>query len=133
MSHAPYGLHVTLAGATFDDALARTTAALADQGFGVLTTIDVAAVMKKKLDLDLRPYTILGACNPKLASAAIEVEPDVGLLLPCNVLVQAEADGVRVSFADPASMASVSPTDALQPVMAEARGRLQKVADALGG
>ncbi len=80
----------------FDDAMTRITAALAEQGFGILTEIDVKATMKKKLDLDVAPYKILGACNPQFASQAIAAEPAIGALLPCNVVVRVDAAGHTV-------------------------------------
>ncbi|TIO07196.1 MAG: DUF302 domain-containing protein [Mesorhizobium sp.] len=94
--------------ASFDDVVERTRAALADQGFGVLTEIDVKATMKKKLDVNMDPYLILGACNPKMAHNAIEMEPRVGAMLPCNVIVRQVSDAVEVSAIDPvASMAAI--------------------------
>ncbi|GLS34801.1 hypothetical protein GCM10010869_03890 [Mesorhizobium tianshanense] len=94
--------------ASFDDVVDRTRAALADQGFGVLTEIDVKATMKKKLDVDMDPYLILGACNPKMAHQAIAMEPRVGAMLPCNVIVRQVSDAVEVSAIDPvASMAAI--------------------------
>ncbi|TIP10417.1 DUF302 domain-containing protein [Mesorhizobium sp.] len=95
--------------ASFDDVVERTRAALADQGFGVLTEIDVMATMKKKLDVNMDPYVILGACNPKMAHNAIEMEPRVGAMLPCNVIVRQVSDAVEVSAIDPvASMAAIN-------------------------
>ncbi len=93
----------------FDDAIAHVTKALADKGFGVLTTIDVKATMKKKLDVDFRPYTILGACNPTFAHQALLHEDKIGSMLPCNVVVQQKGDGeVEVSAVDPiASMMAI--------------------------
>jgi len=128
-----YGFGVTVPG-SFDEVIEKTTAALATEGFGVLTTIDVKATLKKKLDKDLRPYTILGACNPVLASQAIEAEPDIGLLLPCNVLVREEADGtVTVNFMDPKAVLGLVDRDDIVPLATEVRGKLEKVAEQLKG
>jgi uncharacterized protein (DUF302 family) len=94
--------------ASFDDVVDRTRAALADQGFGVLTEIDVKATMNKKLDVDMDSYLILGACNPKMAHQAIGMEPRVGAMLPCNVIVRQVSDAVEVSAIDPvATMAAI--------------------------
>jgi uncharacterized protein (DUF302 family) len=107
----------------FDDAVALTTAALAERGFGVLTTIDVQATLKKKLDVDFRPYTILGACNPGLAHRALQHEPHIGTMLPCNVIVQTVDGGVEVAAVDPvASMASVE-----NPGLGEVAGAVREL------
>lgn len=115
----------------FGGAVQAVTAALKEQGFGVLTEIDVRDTLKKKLDLDFRPYKILGACNPTLASQALAHDPEIGLLLPCNVVVQETAEGVRVSIADPKAMFSLVDNSELQTVVDEADRRLAKVIDAL--
>ncbi len=117
---------------TFDNALARVTDALKAEGFGVLTEIDVQATLKKKLDVDFRPYKILGACNPPLAHRALIAAPEVGLLLPCNVTVQqTEAGAVEVALVDPLVMLGVAANPALQPIAEEARTRLERAAAAL--
>ncbi len=113
-------------------ALQRVTDALKAEGFGVLTEIDVKETLKKKLDVDFRPYKILGACNPPLAYRALSAAPEVGLLLPCNVTVEQMEEGrVRVSIVDPLAMMAMVPNAALQPVAEEARQRLERVITAL--
>lgn len=115
-----------------DAALTRVTEALKAEGFGVLTEIDVKETLKKKIGVDFRPYKILGACNPALAYRALSVEPEVGLLLPCNVTVaQGEDGGVDVSLVDPIMMLGVMANPALAPVAQEAQARLARVAAAL--
>ena len=109
----------------FDEAVARTREALAEQGFGVLTEIDVQKTLKAKLDRDMEPYLILGACNPQLAEQALDVERDIGLLLPCNVVVR-RADGrTPIQALDPQVMVSLPDRPELQPVADDASKRLQ--------
>lgn len=126
-----YGFHVTVAG-EFDEVINKVTEALQTEGFGVLTTIDVKATLKKKIDVDRRPYTILGACNPKLANQAINAEPDIGLLLPCNVLVREEEDdSITVAFMDPKAVLGLVEGDDVEPLAMEVRGKLERVRDLL--
>ena len=110
----------------------RVRAALAEEGFGILTEIDVQATLKQKLDLDMRPYTILGACNPPLAHQAIEADQDIGALLPCNVIVRAHPDGgSELVAADPEAMLAVSPhADDLRQIASEAKQGIQRAFDA---
>ncbi len=124
-----YTLDRILAGIDMDTAEERTRAALTANGFGVLTEIDVTATMKKKLDVDMAGYKILGACNPKMAYEAIGLEPKLGAMLPCNVILRAVDGGVEVSAIDPvASMMGVD--NAELPAVAEmVRGMLQKTVD----
>jgi uncharacterized protein (DUF302 family) len=116
----------------YEEAVDKVTAALKHEGFGVLTEIDVKATLKKKLDVDFRKYVILGACNPPLAHQALTAELEIGLLLPCNVIVYEVNGGSVVSIVDPISMLDVAANPDIQPVADEARTRLGRVAKALG-
>jgi uncharacterized protein (DUF302 family) len=117
MTNASYGYTRTLKDITFEQALERVTAALKTEGFGVLTEIDVKQTLKKKLDVDFRSYKILGACNPPLAHQALQQEPLIGLLLPCNVTVFEEEDGtINVSFVKPTEMFRVVENPAMEGV-----------------
>ena len=128
-----YGIATTLQ-ADFADAVERTRTALAGQGFGVLTEIDVAATLKAKLGLDMPPYLILGACNPPLAHQALEVDAAIGLLLPCNVVVRALDGGrVLVEAMDPNVMVTATGNAELKPVADQARARLADALATLGG
>ena len=124
-----YGFFTTL-NAPFDQTVARVTEALQSQGFGVLTEIDVQATMKAKLNIDRSPYKILGACNPSLAHQALEAEPDIGLLLPCNVVVREEDDGqVSVGFMDPEAVLTLVDKEGIEDLARAVRSRLQTVRD----
>ena len=132
MNDGRYGFERTLEGVTIEEARSRVTDALAAEGFGVLTEIDVKATLKKKLDVDFRPYLILGACNPNLAHRALGLEPEIGLLLPCNVVVQEAAGGVQVSVIDPKAVFSVVENPELETVAAEVEEKLRRALHALG-
>lgn len=117
--------------APFADVVERVTAALKDEGFGILTTIDVQATLKAKLDQDVAPYVILGACNPQLASRGLELEPDLGVLLPCNVVVREAAGGVVVAAMEPLAALALAGNEALTPLATEARERIERAVRSL--
>jgi uncharacterized protein (DUF302 family) len=127
------GVSVTL-DIPYEKAVESATVALKEEGFGVLTEIDVKATLKKKLDADFRRYVILGACNPTLAHRALQSELEIGLLLPCNVIVYETDEGQAVvSIVNPMSMMQMVPGDALQEVANEANTRLKRVVEKLSG
>ena len=126
-----YALSTTVA-AGFDETLAATRAQLAEVGFGVLTEIDLAGTLKTKLDVDIPAQVVLGACRPPLAHAALQAEPSIGLLLPCNVVVRAADDGHTIVEAmDPGAMVAITGNDALLEVATDARERLSRALDSL--
>ncbi|MDH5518386.1 MAG: DUF302 domain-containing protein [Gammaproteobacteria bacterium] len=126
-----YGFGTTIK-ATTDEAVEKVTLALKDEGFGILTEINVQAVMKAKIDVDMKPYRILGACNPHLARQAIEAEPDIGLLLPCNVLVRDDGDGnTFVGFMDPNAVLTLVDRPEVIELATMVKEKLERVRDAL--
>ena len=129
-----YGFTTTLSGTTFDQAMTRTLAALKAEGFGVLSDIDVQRAMKEKLGVDMPPYRILGACNPPLAHQALQAVPDIGLLLPCNVIVREETpERVVVGFLDPQIMVNLVGRPEVRTVADAAEMRLRRACESLGG
>ena len=126
-----YTMNRTIAGESLEVVDARTRKALADHGFGVLTEIDVAATMKKKLDVDMPAYRILGACNPKMAHQAIGMEPRVGAMLPCNVIIRAVDGGVEVSAIDPVASMQAIDNPALHAVAGQVRDLLGQAVKAI--
>lgn len=116
----------------FDDAVKQIKEALKPEGFGILTEIDVSATLKKKLDKEIPPYIILGACNPQIASQALEVEPSIGVLLPCNVVVRQDGDGkVFVEIMDPGSVLGMVDNPGVEKLADDVRQRLERALDAL--
>ncbi|MFD6326529.1 DUF302 domain-containing protein [Streptomyces sp. NPDC058442] len=126
-----YDRTVRLATSDFDAAVAAVREALADQGFGVLTEIDVRATLKAKLGHDMEDYLILGACNPSLAHRALEADRSIGLLLPCNVVVRRDGDSTLVQALDPGTMVTLTGLDTLKPVADDATARLDAALNAL--
>jgi len=126
-----YGFSTTFAG-SYDQAIEKVTEELKKEGFGVLTEIDVQATLKVKLGIEKRPYKILGACNPGYANQALDAEPDIGLLLPCNVVVREEEDGsITVAFMDPKSVLGLVNRPEVETLGMEVREKLQRVCDAM--
>ncbi len=130
MTKTTYGFGTRL-NLAYEEAVQRVKDALKVEGFGVLTEIDMRKTMREKLGVEMEPYIILGACNPPLAHLALEVESDIGLLLPCNVVVRAEGSASRVDIADPQAMLGIVGSEQLSVVADEAKQRLQRVVAAL--
>ncbi len=116
---------------TMEDVEERVTAALGEEGFGILTRIDVQATLKAKLGADVDPYVILGACNPPLAHRMIQADAEIGALLPCNVVLRQDAEGVAVRFMDPGVIVAVTDAEGADVIAAEVRERLRRVAAAI--
>ena len=131
MKDSDYGFRKVLPAISFDEAVALVTQALKAEGFGVLTTIDVKATLKEKIDVDFRPYVILGACNPNLAHEALSTDDPIGLLLPCNVVVAETPDGVEVAIARPKAVLSIAGDEAVGDFADEAEARLSRVMQGL--
>ena len=125
-STTKYGITRTV-NAGYEETIARVRALLKEEGFGVLTEIDVKRTLKEKIDKDVEPYVILGACNPRLASRALEAEPDIGLLLPCNIIVAATGEGTRVGVVNPQTLVEITANPVLAEVSHEADERLRRV------
>ena len=128
MSHPGYGFGRTVT-AGYAEVVGRVREALKQEGFGIITEIDVAATMKEKLDRDVTPYVILGACNPGYAHQVLETDPELGLFLPCNVVVYETADGTRVSAVDPEAMLGLSGNKDLAAIATEVKVRLQRAVE----
>ena len=131
MQETTMGMVRDIPGLGFDDAIERATAALAEEGFGILTEIDAKATFKKKLDVDFRPFRILGACNPSLAHQSLTTSAAFGLMMPCNVVVEAMDDGVRISVADPAAMAKMAGVEDMDEITGDARARLARAIESV--
>ena len=117
--------------ASFDEAISKTEKALSEQGFGVVTRIDMRETLKKKIGADFRPYTILGACNPPLAHQALSAEPSIGALLPCNVVLRQEGEAIVVDFMDPEAVLTLVERDGVAAIAADVRSRLDRVKQTL--
>jgi uncharacterized protein (DUF302 family) len=126
-----YGFGTTLQ-VPYEEAVPRVKEVLKAEGFGVLTEIDVRQTLREKLGAEMEPYIILGACNPQLAHRALEQEADIGLLLPCNVVVRAEKEGSRVEVADPKAMLGIVGNEQINSIAEEAKQRLQRAVASLG-
>jgi len=126
MKENDFGMYRSLPRVGYDAAVERVEAALQQEGFGILTRIDVRETLKKKIDVDFRPYVILGACNPPLAHRALSAEDTIGLMLPCNVVVAETSSGSEVAIARPSVMMTVADAEGLESVAEEAQARLER-------
>ena len=127
-----YSFSTQLTDIAFDDVEQRVIEALKDENFGIITEIDIQATFKKKLDINQRPYKILGACNPGLANQALNAEPDIGLLLPCNVVIREEQSGtITVAFMDPAAVLTLVDKENVATLANEVREKLLRVQSAV--
>ncbi len=131
MKDTEYSMHRSLPGVAFDQALDVVTAALKEEGFGVLTTIDVAETLKTKIGADFRPYVILGACNPVLANQALSADDNIGLMLPCNVVVAAVDGGAEVAFVRPHAMMDIADAPEIRDVAGQAQAKLERALEAV--
>ena len=131
MKDTEYSMHRSLPGVAFDQALDVVTAALKEEGFGVLTTIDVAETLKTKIGADFRPYVILGACNPVLANQALSADDNIGLMLPCNVVVAAVDGGAEVAFVRPHAMMDIADVPEIRDVADQAQAKLERALEAV--
>jgi uncharacterized protein (DUF302 family) len=126
MKENDFSMYRSLPGVGYDAAVERVEAALQQEGFGILTRIDVRETLKKKIDVEFRPYVILGACNPPLAHRALSAEDTIGLMLPCNVVVAETSSGSEVAIARPSVMMTVADAEGLEAVAEEAQARLER-------
>lgn len=126
MKENDFSMYRSLPGVEYDAAVERVEAALQQEGFGILTRIDVRETLKKKIDVEFRPYVILGACNPPLAHRALSAEDTIGLMLPCNVVVAETSSGSEVAIARPSVMMTVADAEGLEAVAEEAQQRLER-------
>jgi len=131
MKDTEYSMHRSLPGVAFDRALDVVTAALKEEGFGVLTRIDVAETLKTKIGVDFRPYVILGACNPVLANQALSADDNIGLMLPCNVVVASADGGSEVAFIRPHAMMDIADAPEIRDVADQAQAKLERALEAV--
>jgi uncharacterized protein (DUF302 family) len=131
MKDTEYGMHRFLKGIDIDDAIERVTAALKEEGFGILTRIDVAETLQQKIGAEYRPYVILGACNPTLAHRALTADDNIGLMLPCNVVVAESGDGSEVAFVRPHAMMAIADADEIRGVADQAQEKLERALTAV--